>query len=272
MEQMTGITAKNIRFYEQAGLLSPRRGDNRYREYSNQDLRRLKLIKLLRKLDLPLEEIKRLLEGGGALEEAMAAQRRRLEMAEQQLRSAQKLCAQLEKEPGGVTGLDVEGYLEQIEKLESRGERFMSIINDFKTVARADRKKRITFYPDELINTPREFTHALLEYARSQGREIVITRESINPEFTLDGVEYEASRVMGRYSHRVIATMKHPEQAGDNRLPKNRRMLLSALRSLLPGLTLVAVGILLNLTVGLSAASMFYGLGFVLLISIGFYR
>ena len=37
VEQAVGITVKNIRFYEEQGLLSPRRGLNGYREYGEEE-------------------------------------------------------------------------------------------------------------------------------------------------------------------------------------------------------------------------------------------
>ena len=50
VEELVGITRKNIRFYEEQGLLSPQRADNGYREYEEEDVHRLMQIKLLRKL------------------------------------------------------------------------------------------------------------------------------------------------------------------------------------------------------------------------------
>ena len=64
VETLTGITRKNIRFYEEQRLLSPRRNtQNGYREYGEQDIRVLRQIKLLRKLGVPIEEIHRMLLG-----------------------------------------------------------------------------------------------------------------------------------------------------------------------------------------------------------------
>ncbi len=37
-EELVGITSKNIRFYEDQGLLQPKRSDNGYREYSKEDI------------------------------------------------------------------------------------------------------------------------------------------------------------------------------------------------------------------------------------------
>lgn len=52
-----GVTPHAIRFYERRGLLpAPRRGANRYREYSEDDAERLRLLIGLRLLDIPLEQ------------------------------------------------------------------------------------------------------------------------------------------------------------------------------------------------------------------------
>ena len=57
-EQRTGLPKQTIRYYEKAGLLHPTRNrGNAYREFSTEDIRTLKLIKLFRKLDFPLATI-----------------------------------------------------------------------------------------------------------------------------------------------------------------------------------------------------------------------
>ena len=39
VEELVGITKKNIRFYEEKGLITPARNEeNRYREYSEEDV------------------------------------------------------------------------------------------------------------------------------------------------------------------------------------------------------------------------------------------
>lgn len=63
-EEATGVSRQNIRFYEKQGLLYPVRNKlNSYREYSEADILRLKQIRLFRKLGMPLEEIRKLLDG-----------------------------------------------------------------------------------------------------------------------------------------------------------------------------------------------------------------
>jgi diaminopimelate decarboxylase len=61
VETRVGITKKNIRFYEEKGLVSPKRNDtNGYREYSEEDVEILQKVKLLRQLSVPIEEILKL--------------------------------------------------------------------------------------------------------------------------------------------------------------------------------------------------------------------
>ena len=72
VEARVGLSAKNIRFYEKEGLLAPRRqAGNGYRDYDEGELSTLRRIKLLRKLDVPLEEIKAMLAGTLTLDEGM---------------------------------------------------------------------------------------------------------------------------------------------------------------------------------------------------------
>lgn len=58
-----GIPAKTIRYYEEIKLIeSAKRSDNKYREYSNEDIARLRLIKQARALGLSLNEVKQLVQ------------------------------------------------------------------------------------------------------------------------------------------------------------------------------------------------------------------
>lgn len=58
-----GMTAETLRHYDRIGLVSPCKTDEwtGYRYYSEQELARLKIVRALKSLDLPLEEIGRML-------------------------------------------------------------------------------------------------------------------------------------------------------------------------------------------------------------------
>ena len=53
VSNIVGLDVSSIRFYERKGLINPDRGeDNKYRDYSLEDIECLKQIVLLRKLDM----------------------------------------------------------------------------------------------------------------------------------------------------------------------------------------------------------------------------
>ena len=75
VEQLTKISSQNIRYYEKQGLICPSRNEeNSYREYSEDDIERLKLIRLFRKLGMPIEDLRRLLNVEKDLKSAMEIQ------------------------------------------------------------------------------------------------------------------------------------------------------------------------------------------------------
>ena len=106
VEAAVGVTKKNIRFYEEEGLLCPRREPgNGYRSYSEADVECLRRIKLLRKLDVPLAEIRQMLEGQRTLAEGMNLQLERLRSRRTDLEEAIGFCTLLQRESGSRAAL-----------------------------------------------------------------------------------------------------------------------------------------------------------------------
>lgn len=63
LSQATGVEAETIRYYEKEGLLpAPARSDNGYRDYSFAHLERLAFVRHCRALDMPLADVRRLLD------------------------------------------------------------------------------------------------------------------------------------------------------------------------------------------------------------------
>lgn len=56
------IGPDSIRYYEKLGILTPKRGENKYRQYSIHDLWRLNVIRDLRKLNFSMDTIKTYLD------------------------------------------------------------------------------------------------------------------------------------------------------------------------------------------------------------------
>ena len=128
VEAAVGVTKKNIRFYEEEGLISPRREPgNGYRSYSEADVERLRRIKLLRKLDVPLAEIRQMLEGECTLAEGMTRQLERLNTRRTDLDEAVNFCTLLQKEPVSLNELDVEQTLARLTAKEEQGVTFVDI-------------------------------------------------------------------------------------------------------------------------------------------------
>lgn len=114
--EQSGVSAPNIRFYEKEGLLTPaRRQGNDYRDYTAGDVRTLKLIRMLRMLDVPLPVIQRVLNGEQPLSEALQAQQEVLEQQAAQLAGAIRFCAELTQQAPQVDQLDVDDCLKRMQ-------------------------------------------------------------------------------------------------------------------------------------------------------------
>ncbi len=209
-ERITGITSQNIRYYEKQGLLNPaRKAENSYREYSEEDIRRIRQIKLFRKLGMPLGDIKRLLEGTVTLEDAIAAQICRLQSEKETVLAALKFCGKIQETQ--LAEMDEERYLEQMNEEEEKGSVFVRVVDDYLRVMKAEMDREFSFMPDSRCDTSQEFTEELLKYGAENGRHIVIIKEGMSPRMMIDGVEYYAYRTSSRFGIVVHCKMAHEE-------------------------------------------------------------
>ena len=128
VEQKVGITKKNIRFYEQEGLLKPdRNAQNGYREYSEEDLLLLQKIKLLRKLSIPIEEIRKIKTGVLTMEDALRRHHIFLEREEKNIEEMLLFCQMLMERKEHFVSMNASEYLEKMEHMEKEGTRFMNV-------------------------------------------------------------------------------------------------------------------------------------------------
>jgi MerR family copper efflux transcriptional regulator len=106
---LTGVNAKAIRYYESSGLLPrPRRGENHYRRYTMADVNRLKLLRRLRLLGVPLSAAKSLLLG--------ASDVRCLEVQQEVARLVDQRLAAIDQEIAELRQLraEVESYQQKL--------------------------------------------------------------------------------------------------------------------------------------------------------------
>ena len=128
VEELVGITKKNIRFYEEKGLLTPRRNsENGYREYSDEDIDVLQKVKLLRQLSIPIEEILKLQQGYLTLEDCMRRHIIALDREEENVKQKKSICKQLEVSGEHLSNMDTEKYLLLMKDMEQEGVRFMNL-------------------------------------------------------------------------------------------------------------------------------------------------
>jgi len=126
---MYKISARTLRYYEEAGLLtSHRKTDSRYREYDQAQRERLEVILLLRRLSFGVREISELLCGDEAwfhasLKEKIAASDRRLMEAQETNRLLKDLTAELAHKP--ISELKVDELLGRYTYLTNKSERMV---------------------------------------------------------------------------------------------------------------------------------------------------
>ncbi|XDF37211.1 Cd(II)/Pb(II)-responsive transcriptional regulator [Paracidovorax avenae] len=110
--RLSGVPAANIRYYEKEGLLPAQaRADNRYRLYSDDEIHRLRFIRLCRAMDMSLDEVRTLLSLGrgadtAADHAACATVDEHLLHVRTRLRELQALEAQLLSLRGRCDGTD----------------------------------------------------------------------------------------------------------------------------------------------------------------------
>lgn len=127
VEALVGITRKNIRFYESEGLLTPRRNsENGYRDYGDGEVQTLLQIKLLRKLGVSLEEIRKMQSGIHTVGDGMRRHLVTLERDRNNLDQAIRLCAGLTDRQERLGDLDAGSILKEMEAMEQGGATFQN--------------------------------------------------------------------------------------------------------------------------------------------------
>lgn len=124
-EELVGITSKNIRFYEEQGLLQPNRSDNGYRNYTSEDIETLKRIKYLRKFGTPLEEIKKLFQGNMSMKECLDNRDDALGKEQKNIEKMRMLIGQMHGQCQSIEKMNIDFWLDEMETMEKEGVDFV---------------------------------------------------------------------------------------------------------------------------------------------------
>ncbi len=120
VSKLTALTKKAIEYYTLQGLIAPSISANGYRDYSEQDVKRLNEVGVLRKLDVSIDEIKTILND--ATNSALQAVSVRKEMA---FKCDSMKNAILQKLSAGKSYSEISTELEAIEQIKTITEKIL---------------------------------------------------------------------------------------------------------------------------------------------------
>lgn len=158
VEELLEIPRASVRFYEKEGLISPTRGFNSYRDYSEQDVANLKKIIIFRKLGISVDDIKKLLNGQVSLEEQLSSNIVELKKTIYELEGAINVCEMMQKQSITMDKFDENYYWDKIHAEEKAGNKFIDIINDV-----IEFEKNTVFNEFQLINDKGEMIYGWKE-------------------------------------------------------------------------------------------------------------
>ena len=137
-EELSGVSRQNIRFYEREGLLNPDRNpENDYREYQQEHIETLKMIRVMRMLDMPLDQIKLVLEGSISPAKAAKEQRQKLKAQQEQLSAAIRFCEEWSAFQT-MEAVNVDEMISRMESSENVQGLFQKWVEDYRKVVLVD--------------------------------------------------------------------------------------------------------------------------------------
>lgn len=122
VEHIVGLSKKSIRYYEENGLLSPKRNkDNDYRVYSDEDLKILKIIKFLRELGVSIKELQLLKKGNISLQECMLDRINKINSESEKYEKVKNICLKLANSNETFDNIKISREFEEINILNKEG-------------------------------------------------------------------------------------------------------------------------------------------------------
>lgn len=122
IETKLGLTKKSIRYYEKEGLLNPKRNtQNDYRNYNEENIATLRLIKFLRNLNVPIHDIKKLKNGELTMQDCMQERIKKITEEEKNYHMIKNMCYELAKCENKFDQIDINKYSEVMNVLNKKG-------------------------------------------------------------------------------------------------------------------------------------------------------
>lgn len=158
-----GVSARMLRHYEKLGILgSIRRADYAYRVYDSAAVRRVQQIVILRRLQIPLKQIRKMLDGnreeaGRILEERLREIDRSAETVHAMRQALRRLLELLQEAPGdplealGEAGAAELVRLLPMEKHQLKEEKLMQTEKEMKELIEKDSCVRVLLLPPATV-------------------------------------------------------------------------------------------------------------------------
>ena len=121
VQHIVGLSKKSIRYYEENGLLNPKRDINDYRIYSTDDIKKLKLIKFLRELNVSINDIKKLQNKELSLKECMEERIEKIDEENEKFLKIKNMCFDISNNNDTYFDIDIEKYSEEMNILRKQG-------------------------------------------------------------------------------------------------------------------------------------------------------
>lgn len=134
IEKELNIPRATVRFYEKEGLLEPSREENGYRDYSSEDVERIKKIVIFRKIGLSVSDIEDLLDGAAELPGVLDENIANLEKQMEELKGAISISKKLKEEAVTMSSFETDDYWNLLGEEEKKGNRFFDVAKDIARV------------------------------------------------------------------------------------------------------------------------------------------
>ena len=115
VEVVTGLTRANIRYYEKEGLIEVERLDNKYRNYSSENIRELRKIILLRRLGFSVDAIRKMKNSETDMQAELKDRIGHINSAIEELQTAKAVCGKMIEDNAAYETFDPVKYMELFE-------------------------------------------------------------------------------------------------------------------------------------------------------------
>lgn len=128
LEQVTGMDRATIRFYEKEELITPKRSENGYRDYTEENAAELKKIRLLRQLGMSVFTIRQLQQGSVSFSDILTQQVNRLSDQIEESKKAKAVCQTIYDDGAAYDSLDADYYLTLFREIQTKEPEFQENI------------------------------------------------------------------------------------------------------------------------------------------------